>query len=238
MKYKRPLIGITAWHDYDNGNTYIKKGYIEGVIKAGGIPILLPPVTDKEVLKDFIERCGGFLLSGGADIDAKFFGEKNLPFNGPLSPYRDYMEIDITREAISLNKPIFGICRGIQIMNVAMGGSIYQDIHSQIKGRELLKHLQNAPKWYPTHKVQIKDGSKLKEYFRQEYAQVNSFHHQAVKDLAKGFKATAVAEDGIIEAIEHTSHVFAVGVQWHPELMWERDELSFNLFKEFVKAAQ
>jgi len=233
---RRPLIGITAWYDYDTESTYIKRGYIEGVNIAGGLAILLPPAPGKDRVLDMVQRCDGFLLSGGGDIDAKYFNERNLPFNGELSPYRDPMEIIITREAVKQNKPIFGICRGIQIMNVALGGTIYQDIHSQIKDRQLYKHQQEAPKWYPIHRIKIENDSKLKEWFGQEYVEVNSFHHQAVKDVAEGFKVSARAGDGIIEAIEYTGHKFAVGVQWHPELMWQKNELFLRLFRQFVSA--
>ena len=238
MKQKRPLIGITAWHDYDNGSTYIKRGYIEGINKVGGLAVLLPGTLDDRVVSEYIERCDGFLLSGGADIDAKFFGERNLPFNGELSPYRDHMEIIITRKAVENNKPLFGICRGIQIMNVAMGGNIYQDISSQIKDRQLLKHEQDAPKWYPTHKIHIDRNSKLMQCLKSEEIEVNSFHHQAVKDVAHGFKVTASSEDGVIEAIEYTGHKFALGVQWHPEVMWQENNLFLNLFEEFVQGCK
>lgn len=235
---RKPLIGITAGYDYDKGSTYIKKGYIEGINRAGGLAVLLPATPDKELVLSMIQQFDGFLLSGGGDIDAENFSEANLPFNGELSPYRDSMEIIITKESIKQNKPIFGVCRGIQIMNVAMGGSIYQDIYSQISDRQLLMHIQDAPKWYPVHSVHIERNSKLKEWFKQKQIRVNSFHHQAVRNVAQGFKVTARAGDGIIEAIEYIGHKFAIGVQWHPELMWQRDERFFILFEQFVNAVQ
>ena len=231
----RPLIGVTPWYDYEKSLTYIKRGYLEGVLKAGGLPLLLPAKAEDEVLSEFIERCDGFLLSGGPDVDAKYYGEENLPFNEEISPYRDHMEIFIAKKALECNKPIFGICRGIQILNVAMGGTLYQDINSQMKNT--IKHSQEAPKWYPTHGICIEKGSRVWESFKSDRARVNSFHHQDVKDVAPGFFITSKASDGVIESIEHGNHRFAVGVQWHPELMWQEDITYLRLFEDFIKAA-
>lgn len=233
----KPLIGVTPWYDYENKLTFIKSGYCEGIIKAGGLPVLLPVLQEEYVLSDIYERVSGILLSGGPDVDARHYGELNMAYNGDISPLRDRMEIYLTRRAINEGMPILGICRGIQIMNAAMGGSIYQDIHLQHKDRELIKHSQQAPKWYPTHEINIKAGSKVRQIFNKENLSVNSFHHQSVKDVADCFEITSLAPDGIIEAIECKEHPFAVGVQWHPELMWEEDILHLEIFNEFVAAA-
>ncbi len=237
MSFSRPLIGITAGYSYSEGYLFVKDGYYNGIIEAGGIPVALPFTQDTDLLDAILERCDGILLSGGPDLDARLFGEDNLPSNGEISPCRDFLEIHIAKKAIEGNKPVLGVCRGIQVMNVAMGGSIYQDIHSQIKNREILKHSQNAPKWYPTHIVKLEEGTRLRECFGIGNLDVNSFHHQAVKDAAPGFKVTSTAHDGIIEAIEFSCNKFAVGVQWHPELMWQKDDRHLRLFEELVKAA-
>lgn len=238
MNNYKPLIGVTPWYDYKKSLTYIKKGYLEGILKAGGLPILIPAAADDTVLEEFIDRCDGFLVSGGPDVDAKYYGEDNMPYNGDISPYRDYIEIFIAKKAVEYNKPIFGICRGIQVINVAMGGTLYQDIGSQVKDREVIKHSQAAPRWYPTHDILIEKGSKVWQSFKGDCVGVNSFHHQAVRDAAPGFVVTSRAPDGIIESIEHCSHRFAVGVQWHPELMWEEDAAHLKLFEDFVMAAK
>lgn len=235
MMKSRPLIGITPWYDYDKKITYIREGYCEGVSKAGGTGMLISATQNAAELDEIIKSCRGFLISGGPDIDAALYGEINLPVNEDISPYRDFLEIYIIRKAIELNKPIFGICRGIQIMNVAMGGTLYQDIHSQIQDRELAKHSQTAPKWYPTHKINIEEGSKIYGIFGMNFIGVNSFHHQAVKDVAPGFTVSSRSEDGIIESIEYNQHIFAVGVQWHPELMWQENSSFLGLFEEFVR---
>lgn len=234
---KRPLIGITPGFTDEKNKMQISAGYVDGVNKAGGFAVLLPLTADENILEAAIDRCEGFLLSGGPDIDARYYGELNYSFNGGINPVRDKMEVYIAQKAVSAGKPVFAICRGIQILNVALGGSLYQDIHSQIKGSDLLKHSQEAPSWYPIHDVSVKKDSKLWSCYGKESLGVNSFHHQAVKAPGKGLVPVAWSQDGIIEAVEHENHVFAVGVQWHPELMWQEDPDVLKLFEAFVHAA-
>ncbi|MDP4180767.1 MAG: gamma-glutamyl-gamma-aminobutyrate hydrolase family protein [Bacillota bacterium] len=236
MKIKHPIIGISPWFDYEKQLTYIKRGYCEGINEAGGLGIILPMTTQEELIENLVQTCDGFLISGGPDVDPKYFNEINLPSNGEISPYRDILELHIARRAIELNKPILGICRGIQIINVAMGGSLYQDINSQLASNNLIKHSQMAPSWYPTHKITIKEDSILFTLFKTTSLWVNSFHHQAIKELAPGFITSSISEDGIIESIEHKKHRFAIGVQWHPELMWEKDRIFLSLFEKLIKS--
>ncbi|MCX7922864.1 MAG: gamma-glutamyl-gamma-aminobutyrate hydrolase family protein [Clostridia bacterium] len=237
MRQYRPLIAVTPGYNYDTSMSYVKNGYYEGVIEAGGLPVLLPLTTDEGILLEFISRCDGILLSGGPDIDAKYFGEWNLPLYDEISPQRDTMELFIAQKAIEHDKTVLGICRGIQVINVAMGGTIFQDIYMQNKDKVLVRHSQNAPKWYPTHDVYIEKDSRVAATFNSECVRVNSFHHQAVKDVAPDFVVTSRAEDGIIESIEHAKKTFVVGVQWHPELMWQNDKSFLGLFKEFIRCS-
>lgn len=234
----RPLIGITPGYDYEKSTSYIKDGYYEGINRAGGAAVILPAIVDDDVLSEYINTCRGFLISGGPDVDARHYGEPNLEFNGDISPYRDYMEIYVIKKAIELGKPVFGICRGVQMMNIASGGTLYQDIKAQMEDRDVIKHSQAAPRWYPTHDIYVEKGSRVWKSFGGDRASVNSFHHQAVKDVAPGYKVTSRASDGIIESIEHTSHIFAVGVQWHPELMWQKNEVFLRLFEDFVECCR
>ena len=234
---KRPLIGVTPGYSAENNRLYIGDGYFGAVNKAGGLAVLLPLSQDMQVLAELPERCDGFLLSGGPDIDARYFGEPNLKCNGEISPLRDKLEIFIAKKALELEKPILGICRGIQVLNAALGGSLYQDIYTQINGRELLKHMQAAPGWYPIHEIRIERDAKLWKCFGREKLGVNSFHHQSVRSAGKGLRITAVSEDGIVEAIEHESRIFTVGVQWHPELMWQEDPEALKLFEALVRSA-
>ncbi|NMB33342.1 MAG: type 1 glutamine amidotransferase [Clostridium sp.] len=237
MQKKIPLIGITPGFDYDENKIYINKGYCKALELSGAMPFVLPVTENEEIFAQMVEYLDGFLLSGCPDVDAAYWGEYNNRYGGAISPFRDRMEIFIARHAMARNKPVLGICRGMQVLNIAAGGTIYQDIYSQIKDRELLKHSQDAPKWYPVHKVKIKEGTKLYHAHGLSSLRVNSFHHQAVKDVADGFIVAAVSEDGIVECIEHKSDKFALGVQWHPELLWERNPQFLEIFKKFVSYA-
>lgn len=232
----RPLIGVTPGYDADKDRIYIARGYIEGVNNAGGLAVLLPLDPGPGGLGELTGRFDGFLLSGGADIDARYYGEENLKINGGISPRRDRLEIGLAKAVIESGKPLLAICRGIQVLNAALGGTLYQDIHSQIRERELLKHWQEAPDWYPVHDVALVRDTKLWDCFCKDSLGVNSYHHQAVKDVGKGLKVAARTSDGIVEALEHESHRFAVGVQWHPEMMWKEDRECLKLFEAFIKA--
>jgi putative glutamine amidotransferase len=237
MNNRKPLIGITTGYDYDKHMMYLKEGYYDAIYKCGGLAIAIPSTCDETVLLEILNYCDGILLSGGPDVDAKLYGEGNMPYNGDISPIRDASELFIAKKSIEMNKPLLAICRGIQIINVAMGGTLYQDIYMQNKECSILKHSQSAPKWYPTHEINIKKDSWVWKTFMNDSAYVNSFHHQAVKEIAQGFEVTSRSTDGIIEAIEYVKNRFCVGVQWHPELMWQKNEEFLNIFKEFVLQA-
>ncbi len=234
MKNKKtPLVGITCGYDYEKRRIYLKEGYYEAIYRCGGIAILIPPTKDIAALDTLVERCDGILVSGGPDIDPKYYGEEISVANGEISPCRDQAEISIIQKALSLNKPLLGICRGVQILNVVCGGTLYQDIFSQIKDRSILAHTQKAPFGYPTHEVHVEKNSYIWETFKQDKLSVNSYHHQAIKQVAPCFHITAKANDGIIEAIEHKEKSFIIGVQWHPEMMWEENPESLKLFQFF-----
>lgn len=230
----KPLIMVTAAYDYEKNISSIKNLYCEALIEAGAAPMLLPLSTNKDLINAYIEKCDGLMVTGGPDVDATYYGENNMPYNGELSPYRDIMEIELIKKAVKVSKPILGICRGMQVINVAMGGTLYQDIHAQIKDRQIIKHSQSAPRWYMTHQVSIKGDSFIGSCFNAETTSVNSFHHQAVKDIAVGFEATAWSEDGIIEGIEYKNGCYIVCVQWHPEDLWQQNTDHCELFKRFT----
>jgi putative glutamine amidotransferase len=234
---RKPLIGITANYEYEKESLNINKGYCDAVNKAGGLAVVIPFSDDIDFLENMFLRCDGFLISGGPDVEPKYYGEENLPINGSISPLRDFVELFFARKAIEKNKPVFGICRGVQVINVALGGTLYQDIYKQIQDRELIKHRQEAPKWYPTHDIVIEKGSRVCKSLKSERIGVNSFHHQAIKTLAPGMIITSRASDGIIESIEHSQHRYAVGVQWHPEIMWQKNPTFLGLFEDFVDEA-
>ncbi len=233
----RPIVGITCDYDLEKGTSQLHSGYYEGVLKAGGLPFLIPNM-DKESISDVLDNIDGLLLTGGQDVEPAYFGESPHPKLGFVNPIRDELEIYLCKEAIKKDIPILGICRGVQIINIAMGGTIYQDLDSQWDRGMLLKHSQSAPRWYGTHEVGLVESSILKKLIGTEKFRVNSFHHQAIKEIAPCFRETAQSEDGVIEGIESITNTFAVGVQWHPERMWDTDKRMLGLFMGLVNAAK
>lgn len=232
----RPIIGITPMYDCYERKSFVKFGYQEAIEEAGGLPFLLPVSMNEDVLNQTFNCIDGLVLSGGPDIDPENFNQETYNETGEISPTRDKIEIYLSKKAIENNKPILGICRGCQILNISAGGNIFQDIYTKNINR--LKHCQDAPKWYPTHSIQINENSIHYKMFKTKNIRVNSFHHQAVKELGKGFFAAAWSSDDIIEAIEHEFCKFCVGVQYHPELLWEKDESFLKLFIQLVSTAK
>ena len=240
----RPLIGITcsrmiggAWGLYSPGHfmDYTFDEYSRAIRHSGGAAVLIPVSQNRETLQAILDRLDGLLLSGGPDINPKFFGEEPLPGLGEIDEDLDRMELEAASMAFQMDLPILGICRGIQVLNVARKGTLYQDIPSQVQGS--INHTQKAAKGVNTHSVVIKEKTLLYKIFRRKKIWVNGKHHQAIKDLAPGFVISAGAPDGIIEAVENPSKKFAVGVQWHPEGTFEKDPSSKKLFQAFVQAA-
>lgn len=233
----RPVIGISSSFEYEKKYSFIKEGYYGAVLKAGGLPAVLPAIEDSGYLDEIMEKLDGIILAGGPDLDARLFGEYNMPFNGPICPIRDAMEMYIARAASKLDKPLLGICRGAQVINAAFGGTLYQDIASQAGDLKVLKHFQQAPAWYPIHDIYIEKETRLSSWLSSGAEGVNSFHHQAVKELAPGFIAAARSGDGIIEALESKENRFIVGIQWHPEAMWEKSPQMLNIFAGLVEVS-
>lgn len=230
-----PIIGITCGHQWkDPERYYVNAGYIDCITAAGGVPILIP-YTDEEKLKQIVAKIDGLLLPGGIDIDARLFGEEPHPGCGEIDPRWDQLDSMVIELVRKRQLPILAICRGIQILNVACGGTIIQDIPSQVN--QPIKHTQEAPKFHPTHSVRLKPDTILSEMFQANTLWVNSFHHQAVGKVAPGFKASAQSSDGVIEAIENEEHPYMVGVQWHPELMVSHYPKFRELFNRLVKTA-
>ena len=211
--------------------------YVDGVVGAGGIPMVLPPIV--ETAEGVAARIDGLLLSGGSDLDPTYYGEEPVPELGVTIPKRDAFEIALVRHALERGVPVFGICRGLQILNVALGGTLYQDLPSQLHP-DLIAHRQRAPKWQWTHEVEIDGNSKVARIIETDDIRVNSYHHQAIKDLADGLTAVAHSCDGVIEAAESPdlSERWLVGVQWHAEAMRDAGPEHCNLFRAHVVAAE
>lgn len=233
----KPVIGITCGHTFEgSGRFYVNEPYVRCIEAVGGLPFLIPCLNADEDVRRLMEHVDGILLPGGVDVDPVHFGEEPIPALGDVDPTWDHLELCAARLALRWDLPILGICRGIQMLNIAAGGTLYQDIPSQFKG-EILQHTQEAPRWYPTHGVHIEPDTLLEQLLGSGEMRVNSFHHQAVKVLAPGFSATARSHDGIIEAMESQSHAFACGVQWHPEHMVAHYPKQLELFRRFIGAA-
>lgn len=208
-----PVIGITG--NYTQETCTLAEGYYQSVLKAGGIPFIIPPFYETDRLGELLDRLDGIIFSGGGDINPLLLGEEPIKELHSITPERDQQELLLARLAYDRQIPMLGICKGIQIINAALGGTLYQDIHTQMEGIRI-KHSQDQDRRYPSHQVTISRGSILEKIFGTELA-VNSFHHQACKSAAPGLKVTAMSSDGVIEAIESDEFKSIMGVQWHPE---------------------
>ena len=217
---RRPVIGITG--NYEELTCKLGRGYYDAVIRAGGVPLVIPPSSDKEVLMGTLERIDALLLSGGGDINPLWCGEEPVPGLHGINQERDLPELLITRLAYNRQMPILGICRGIQTLVVALGGKVCQDIAATVK------HSQDADRSEPTHSVTVKENSTLYNIYKEDNLFVNSFHHQAVSAPGDRFRVTATAPDGIVEAIESTGFKSIIGVQWHPECMGDAGQPLFR----------
>ncbi|HEY8424904.1 MAG TPA: gamma-glutamyl-gamma-aminobutyrate hydrolase family protein [Limnochordales bacterium] len=235
---QRPLIGIVSGQERDGeaARLALPRAYVSAVEKAGGAPLVIPLVEDSRLAESYLDVLDGLLLAGGGDVDPAHFGEDPSPHLGSVDPERDAVELALARRALELDLPILGICRGMQVLNVAAGGSLYQDIGTQVP--HAIQHRQSAPRWYPLHEVRLEPESLVGRIFQVESVRVNSFHHQAVRTVAPSFRVAAKSRDAVIEAVESRAHAFAVGVQWHPECMVERYPVQRLLFAAFVKAAR
>ena len=239
---KRAIIGISSSIIVDNSGSfagykraYVNKDYVDAVIRAGGVPLIIPFSTDKEVIISQAQLIDGLILSGGHDINPYNYGQEPSQKIGETFPERDTYEMILLEESKKRNIPILGICRGFQLINVAAGGTLYQDL-SLIPGN-ILKHNQVSNPTLKTHKVEIKENSFISSIFGKE-TMVNSFHHQVIDKVANDFIVVAKASDGVVEAIEHKTYKFLVAVQWHPEMLAVNCEKARVLFSKFVEEAK
>lgn len=210
----QPVIGITG--NYDKETCTLAEGYYQSVLKAGGIPLIIPPFQETDRLCQMLDTIDGIIFSGGGDINPLFFGEEPIKELHSITPERDKQELLLARLAYDRQIPMLGICKGIQTINLALGGTVYQDIHTQMEGTRI-KHSQDQDRRYPSHSVRLMPGSIMQRIFGSTTITVNSFHHQACKEAAPCLNATAISPDGVIEAIESNEFKSVLGVQWHPE---------------------
>lgn len=233
----KPIIGMTTSVSSEN-KTFVSQDYLDCIANNGGVPVLLPNQPIEKNIDLYASWIDGLLVTGGDDIDPTLFGEEPHRYLGEIVPERDHFEKRLLEKLLQIDKPIFALCRGCQILNIAANGDMFQDIYAQLD-KELLQHQQKAPRSHLSHFVHVKEGSLLSRITGNSRFKVNSFHHQAVRNVADGFVASAYSSDGIIEAIESNNHRFVLGVQWHPECLVKRgDEVSKKLFQSFVEACE
>ena len=242
---RKPVIGITA--NYADGEARLSERYYKAVAAAGGVPVIIPPLADKDEIINTLDRIDGLLLTGGGDVNPLWVGEEPSPRLHSINRERDKAELMTVRLAYNRQMPILGICRGIQVLAAALGGQVEQDIAEGIAAGRIgtdggdkntarqVKHSQDADRCEPTHTVEITKYSTLYALYYKERMAVNSMHHQAVRSCGRRFTVSATAPDGVIEAIESAEFKPVMGVQWHPE--WLGDD-GQPLFKWLVGEAQ
>ena len=232
MNKLKPLIGVMPLWDDDKESVWMLPGYLEGIRQAGGIPVILPFTSENDELEQLAKMCDGFLFTGGHDVSPELYSEKPVDDSVICCKDRDEMESWYLKYAISSDKPLLGICRGIQFINAALGGTLYQDLPTQHSSE--IDHHQKPPYDIPVHTVSIVKDSPLGKFLDTERLSVNSYHHQAVKDLSPRLKAMAISTDGLIEAVFMPEHRFLWAVQWHPEFSYLTDINSRKIFKAFI----
>jgi microsomal dipeptidase-like Zn-dependent dipeptidase/gamma-glutamyl-gamma-aminobutyrate hydrolase PuuD len=232
--FHAPVIGISG--NFRDGDCTLAEAYYMSVVEAGGTPVVIPPYDDEKALVSLLDTLDGIVLSGGADIDPGYLGEEPLDCIS-INPRRDAQELTLVRLAVDRQIPVLGICRGIQVLAAALGGRLYQDIKTQ-HDTECIEHSQTIARGLPSHDVRLVKDSLLHRLFGQETLAVNSFHHQAVKEVPTGFRVTATAPDGIIEGMESIAFRTILGVQWHPEcFLLENDRTMMPIFNWLIEQA-
>ena len=234
-----PRIGIIPSEVRSQGieRTYrLNDAYAQAIQAVGGLPLILPYATKNENVLAMVDLVDGLLLTGGADVAPRHYGEDPKVGLGSIEEERDEQEIRFIHAMMKTTKPILGICRGMQIMTVALRGTLYQDLEREMPSA--MGHASKANKEHRSHRVYLEPDSKLSHMVGKEPLWVNSRHHQGVKRLPQGFVASAYSNDGLIEAMEAIDHPYAIGVQWHPENLFAIDERQMMLFRSFVNATK
>ncbi|SHE63399.1 putative glutamine amidotransferase [Seinonella peptonophila] len=239
----RPIIGITVSVEVNQkvGMTeqkvlFVSQEHADGVIQAEGVPLYFPFTTDPKLIQEYVEQVDGLILTGGWDIDPQLYGEDPLPNLGDISPERDRAEMALTKAFLQAGKPILGICRGHQLLGVALGCTLYQDIGSQLPTAN--EHFPKIPRNHEMHAIQIEEDSKLYQILGQKQIGVNSMHHQAIRDYPSDISIVARARDGVIEAFESKQYHNVLGVQWHPECMIEETIHAQKIFQWIVEESK
>ncbi|MCR5100454.1 MAG: gamma-glutamyl-gamma-aminobutyrate hydrolase family protein [Butyrivibrio sp.] len=229
----KPIVGVMPLWDEEKESLWMLPGYMKGIEEVGAVPVMLPLTKDVKILEQLANCCDGFLFTGGQDVDPELYNEDALECVESCSK-RDAMETIMLQIAIEYDKPVLGICRGIQFINVSLGGTLYQDIPTQFKTS--VEHHQTPPYDIPVHEVEVLENTPLEKCLKVKKLSVNSYHHQAVKDISPELTAMAISSDGLVEAVYRKESRFLWAVQWHPEFSFETDKMSKKIFQAFVDA--
>ena len=243
---RTPLIGVTAdlsgvpakgTNSAQERALFLPQRYCRAIQEVGGIPLILPPIASRNGLRRILQCLDAILISGGNfDIHPSYYGEKPIRALGSIKEERTEFELELVDLALKLNLPLLGICGGAQAINVALGGSLYQDIATQLPNAT--KHEQGVKRDKGSHPITIHPGTRLRQIVQKQTMEVNTTHHQAVRKVGKGLTINATAEDGLIEGLESSNHRFVLGVQWHPEILVHKDPSERKIFSSFISAAR
>lgn len=229
---KKKIIAVIPLWDDDKKSIWMLPGYLDSIRNAGGIPVILPLTSSPEDASTLFMMCDGMLMTGGQDVNPLLYGQTATDQCGEICQIRDEMETHFFREAIKQNIPMLGICRGLQMINILLGGTLYQDIPTETESK--INHQMEAPYDRACHRVRLMPGTALHRSLRVEDMGVNSCHHQAIKELGEGLEVMAKSEDGLVEAVSLPEKKFVWAVQWHPEYDYQTNVSSQLIFKAFV----
>ena len=231
-----PRIGLIPLYDDERESYWMLPGYMKMLEGCGGLPIMLPLTQNPEELSECLSMCDGLLLTGGHDVSPELYHSPRIPECGPACLERDGMERWLIRHALMCNKPVFGICRGIQLLNAVLGGSLYQDLKTEHPSS--VEHCMKPPYNRAIHTVKILPDTPLAWLARKKEIGVNSYHHQAIRRLSSVLRPMAESEDGLVEAVYMPAKTFVMAVQWHPEFLYAEDQINMAIVQAFVEACK
>lgn len=230
---EKPVIGVLPLYDPKKDSYWMLPAYLEALEAHGGLPVILPPRADAEELEQLLRLCSGFLFPGGQDIEPSRYGMERSPLCSPSLERRDVLEFELFRRAYRQDKPMLGICRGVQLFNAALGGTLYQHLPAELPNA--MDHDMTHPYNRIFHTVRLEPDSPLRTLVGREELGVNSYHHQAIRTLAPALRIMATAPDGVLEAVYAPEKRFLWGIQWHPEYFWKTPEHG-GIFRTFVES--
>lgn len=230
----KPVIGVTPLYDEEKDSIWMLPGYMDMLMECGAIPMILPFDDKAANVDQMLSKCDGLMLTGGHDVSPRVYGQQPIKECGLTHARKDALEQELLDQALEANIPILGICRGLQFINAALGGTLYQDLSTQRPST--LEHHMEPPYNTVSHSVELVPGTPLQLLMKLSTLEVNSYHHQGIRNLANCLKAMAVASDGLIEAAYHPKKRFCWGVQWHPEYLWQSHPQQRAIAQAFVNA--